>query len=281
MKLHYRKLTMNEHESVKKLISEDQELRDYLLSVLELESEKVTVAYQEEKILGLVQIEPEKNTSFVFVYVPVNYRKRGIGSALLQYGEAYIRDRKTKKIMTTYPVNNENSKRFANKYGYERLFSSAYLKRGEGTFSLEKVPARPYRDEDYDDAFKLSSVAFHEMRVRVGEFPDSKVGEPSEEMRNAWKQDIENRYIYEMDGEIAGYGYLEGNEIESISIRSDLQGKGIGKKFIQYLCNELYNRGNKEIFLWCVVGNKARKLYDYLGFEEVWESEFSVKSLNL
>lgn len=51
-----------------------------------------------------------------------------------------------------------------------------------------------------------------------------------------------------MNGEIAGYGYLEGNEIESVSVRRDLQGKGIGKKFTKHLCNELYNRGKKEIF---------------------------------
>ena len=279
MELQYKKYTKNHKESVMEMIGKDPEQRDYLQSVLELESGKVTIVYGKKEILGLVQIEPEKDTSFVIVYVPVNHRNRGLGSRILQYAEAELHKHRTKKIMTTYFLNHESSKSFPTKHGYERLFSSAYLKHKDGKFPIEHVPARPYRDEDFDDAFALSSKAFHEMRIRVGDFPDSVVGEPSEGIRRVWKQDAENRYIYELDGEIAGYGCLEGNEIESISVRSDLQGKGIGKKFIRYLCNELYNRGNTEIFLWCVVGNKARNLYDHLGFEEVFVSEFAIKSI--
>lgn len=279
MKLEYRKLRRGDHDSLKKMISKDRDLEEYLLSILELESDKVTAAYYQKEILGVVQIEPEPKTSFLFVYVGVNHRNRGIGKALLEYGEACLKKEKTEKIMTTYPLGQENSKGFAKGYGYQRLFSSAYLKHDKGVFPMEPVPVRPYRDEDYDEAFKLSSEAFHQMRVSVGDFPDSTVGEPSEKMRRAWKQDAENRYIYEINGTIAGYGCLEGNEIESVSVRLDLQGKGIGKGFTKYLCNELYHRGNKEIFLWCVVGNKARNLYQQLGFDELWESAFGVKGV--
>ncbi|NBG88838.1 GNAT family N-acetyltransferase [Isachenkonia alkalipeptolytica] len=279
MELQYEKYTKNQQESVMEMIGKDPEQRDYLRSVLELESGKVRVVYGKKEILGLVQIEPEKDTSFVIVYVPLNHRNRGLGSRILQYAEEVLHQEETKKIMTTYSMNHENSKGFAKKHGYERLFSSAYLKRSDGKFTIEQVPVRPYRDEDFEEAFTLSAKAFHEMRLRVGDFPDSAVGKPSEGICSAWKQDAGNRYIYELNGEIAGYGRLEGNEIESISVRTDLQGQGIGMKFTRYLCNELYNRGNKEIYLWCVVGNKARNLYDHLGFREVFVSEFALKSI--
>ncbi|CAK7050279.1 GNAT family N-acetyltransferase [Tissierella sp.] len=82
------------------------------------------------------------------------------------------------------------------------------------------------------------------------------------------KQEAENRYTYFIDGETVGHGWLEGNEIGSISVRIDMQGKGIGRKFAKYLCNELYNRGNK-----------ARYLYESLGFEELYVSEFARKYL--
>lgn len=117
------------------------------------------------------------------------------------------------------------------------------------------------------------------MRVSVGEFPDSKVANTSKQIRDQWKQDAKNRYTYFIDGEIVGHGRLVDNEIGSISVRKDMQGKGIGKRFIKFLCNELYNRGNNEIYLWCVEGNKARNLYDSLGFEELYVSENAIKCI--
>lgn len=279
MDLQYKTYSKNEYDSLMRMIDEDREQREYLRSVLEPESGKLRVAYGEEEILGLVQIEPEKDTSFVIVYVPINHRGKGIGKMLLKYAEEELQKHQTKKIMTTYSMSSETSKSFAEGHGYERLFASAYLKHTRGRFPLEKLPVRQYRDEDFPDAYLLSSKAFHEMRLRVGDFPDSVVGEPNDSIRDDWRKERENAYVYLYDGEIAGYGSLEGNEIESISVRSDLQGKGIGKMFIMYLSNELYNRGNKEIFLWCVVGNGARTLYDRLGYEELLVSEFAVKSI--
>lgn len=66
----------------------------------------------------------------------------------------------------------------------ERSFSSTYMKHSGGKFSSEVIPVRHYCDEDYPDAFKLSTEAFHEMRVSVEDFPDSKVGEPSKQSRD-------------------------------------------------------------------------------------------------
>lgn len=279
MELQYKKISENEYDIIMAMIAEDKGVSDYLPKDLELESEMITVAYLEKEIVGLVQLEPNKDTSFIVVFVSINHRNRGIGNALIKYAEDYLKEIQTKTIMASYSVNNENSMRFARKHGYERYFSSTYMKHAGGEFSSELIPVRHYCDEDYPDAFKLSAEAFHEMRVSVGDFPDSKVGEPSKQSRDEWKQDSKNRYTYFIDGEIVGYGCLEGNEIGSISVRRDMQGKGIGKKFVKYLCNELYNRGNKEIFLWCVVGNKARYLYESLGFEELYVSEFAMKYL--
>ncbi|WP_217492818.1 GNAT family N-acetyltransferase [Bacillus sp. FJAT-27264] len=82
-----------------------------------------------------------------------------------------------------------------------------------------------------------------------------------------------------MNGEIFAYSHISGNEISSISVRTDLQGLGIGRRFVMYLCNEIYRRGNATVTLWCVVGNDARNLYDSLGFKEKYTMEFVRKTL--
>lgn len=116
------------------------------------------------------------------------------------------------------------------------------------------------------------------MRVRVGCFPDSVVAEPNEGRRNAWATDAQDRLVYEHDGEITAYSHLHGNEISSISVRSDLQGRGIGRTFMKYLCNEIHRRGYTSVILCCVVGNEAIHLYNSLGFQETHRMEYMIKS---
>lgn len=155
------------------------------------------------------------------------------------------------------------------------------MKHTEGKFEIGQLPVRTYSDEDYLQGHALYAQAFHEMRIKVGDFPESMVEQPSEKNRQGWNADATNRFTWEENGEIVAHGHLEGNEIGSVSVRTDLQGQGIGKNFVMYLCNEIYNRGYKEVVLWCVVGNNARKLYDSLGFRELYVAEFAYKSIHL
>lgn len=184
-----------------------------------------------------------------------------------------------KTVMSSFHANNKESLAFARKHGYNSNFSSALMKRIGEPFPLEELPVRPYRDEDYIKSQALSAIAFHNMRDRVGCFPNSMIAKPSEKGRKAWEEDKINYFIYEEDDEIVALGHLSGNEISSISVHSDFQGKGIGKKFTMYLSNELYRRGYETIELWCVVGNYARNMYDSLGYKEKYIAEYPLKRL--
>jgi mycothiol synthase len=128
-------------------------------------------------------------------------------------------------------------------------------------------------------AQSMYAVAFHEMRVGVGRFPDSVVAQPSEQERLKWQEEARDRYVYVLDEGIVGYSHLWGNEICSVSVQTDFQRRGIGRKFVMYLCNEIYRRGHTNVALSCVVGNDARKLYDSLGFEAKYTNELMRKSL--
>lgn len=278
MTLLYKEISQNEYDVVREMLREDMETSEEFLWALQNEPETLTAAYIEGKIVAVALIISEKKVSLLNVFVAPQYRQKGIGQTVLQYGENKLQ-KEACKIITNFHADNERSKRFARRFGYEREFSSAYMKHTEGRFAVGELPVRVYRDEDYAQSHALYAQAFHEMRIKVGDFPDSIVEQPSEKNRQAWKADAANRLTYEENGEIAGHGHLEGNEIGSVSVRTDLQGQGIGKKFVMYLCNEIYNRGYKEVVLWCVIGNNARKLYDSLGFKELYIAEFACKSI--
>lgn len=277
MNLKYKKISEDEYDLVKDMLLQDNGTSEDLLRDVEMEPETLTVAYLDEKLVGLIQIIPGKNTSSLVVFVAPEYRFKGIGHLLVMYGEDILSEIQPKEIMTNYLCNNENSAIFARKYGYERNFSSACMKYFGDKFDIDELPIRQYCDNDYTQAQKLYAEAFHEMRVSVGDFPNSEIQQPSEKNRKAWDNDSVNRYTYIENGEIVGHAHLENNEISSVSVRSDLQGNGIGRKFVKYLCNEIYNKGHKEVILWCVVGNKARNLYYSLGFEELYITEFAHK----
>ena len=154
------------------------------------------------------------------------------------------------------------------------------MKYSGSKFEITVLPVRGYCDEDYSTAHGMYARAFHEMRVRVGDFPNSIIEEPNDKMRNHWEKTSDERFVYIMNNEIVGYAHVEGNEIGSISIKPEMQGKGIGRDFVKYICNKLIDDGMAPIILFCVVGNWAKNLYTSLGFQEVYTADYSMKYIS-
>lgn len=278
MEFLYKEVSENQYDEVRDMLLEDMETSEEFLWALSNEPETLRATYLEGKIVAVAIIVPGKNISCLIVFVSPQYRRKGIGKSMVHYGEKILR-KEPCKIVTNFHADNKVSKAFASRFGYEREFSSAYMKHTEGPFEIGEIPVRAYVDEDYPESHSLYAQAFHEMRISTGDFPNSTVEQPSEKNRESWQEDAANRFTYEENHEIAGHGHLEGNEIGSVSVRRDLQGQGIGRKFVMYLCNEVYNRGYKEVVLWCVVGNGARKLYHSLGFKDMYIAEFAYKKV--
>nr|WP_273387867.1 GNAT family N-acetyltransferase [Cohnella zeiphila] len=249
------------------------------MRVLAKEPELFVAAFLKDRFVALAQVNEPAPQTYLTVFVHPQLRRQGIGSAMVKYAENELRAGGAQKIRSSFRAGDPSSAEFARKHGYERAFSSAYMQRTGGFFPLEELPVRPYADDDYPASQSMYAKAFHEMRVRVGGFPDSVIARPSEKERREWNEDAEDRFVYELDGEIIAYSHISGNELSSVSVRTDFQGRGIGRKFVPYLCNEIYRRGHSTVNLWCVVGNYARDLYDSLGFQENYKMDFMRKTL--
>jgi mycothiol synthase len=277
--IQYAPYTEKDAPAVKQSLNRDLIAGEDILRVLGIAPELFVTASMEDRFVALAQVNGPAIQSYMTVYVDPQFRRQGIGSALAEYGENKLRKGGTRHIRSSFRVGHPSSLAFARRLGFDNTFSSAYMLRTGDFFPVEELPVRVYRDEDYMETQAMYSNAFHEMRVRVGHFPDSVVAKPSEKERSEWKEEAGDRYVYEINGEIVAYSHLSGNEISSVSVRSDFQGRGIGRKFVKYLCNEIYRRGNPTVKLACVVGNYARDLYDSLGFEEKYVLQFVRKTL--
>lgn len=238
--------------------------------------EDVYAVCNRDEVVGLSYIIGDTE-GFLYVYIFPKYRNRGYGRAAVRLSERQMDFSKLESITTCYDINNEAAREFARACGFVKEFSSAYMEYSGERFEEKILPIRQYRDEDYVQAQKLSAEAFHKMRVGTGCFPNSVPAGPNAEMRRRWADTARDRYVYVLGDEIVGYACLDGAELSSVAIKITRQGGGLGREFVRFLVNRLLEKGCGKPYLYCVVGNKARHLYDSLGFREAACGEYAKK----
>ncbi len=247
---------------------------------LEENGDEIYAIRHADTVVGLAIIVDDVE-GFLYVYVFPAYRNKGYGKLVVDAAEQRMRDASAETVHTLWLNGDEHVMRFAERYGYKRTHASAFMAyRGE-PFPEEDLPIRHFQDEDYPEAFSLYAEAFHAMRLSTGWHPDSVVAQPSEASRKQWAEDAQNEYVYVLGDEIVGHAWIDGTELDVVSIKIPHQGKGLGRKFVKYLTNRILEKGEGEPTLWCVIGNnKARVLYDSLGFEEICRNDFAVKKFS-
>ena len=242
--------------------------------------EDIRVILHENETIGLASVYDGGGDGYLYILIFAEYRNHGYGYAAAMQAEQQFLSSKPKEIYTSYSTEDETARQFAEKCGFVQKYASACMTYHGKRFTLPELPVRQYEDADYMAAFTLYAEAFHKMRLETGCFPDSVPKSPSDESRKFWAETRQDRYVYVADHEIVGYAHLEGSELSSVSIKISQQGKGFGKNFVRYLVNHMMENGSEAPSLWCVIGNeKARHLYDILGFKEDYRVAFATKMI--
>ena len=251
---------------------------------LEEDSEDVYEIVAGGEVVGLAYIDDDEEAfaddeeafAFVYVYIFEEHRGKGYSYPAALAAEKSIKASPVKRIQTGYDANNALAKKLAEKCGYAPGFTYAIMKYGGEKLTEKPLPIRAYRDEDFLEAYTLTDEAFHNMRLGTGFFPDSKLTPPTDKERAHWNETASERFVYEKDGEIVGCGRICADALSFIAIKIARQGEGFGRDFVIYLTNRLLEKG--EARLECLVANdKARKLYESLGYRETDRAEYSFK----
>lgn len=181
--IRYERFSGKDYHVARELLSYDVDSGENILRVLADKPELFIVAFIEDKLVALAQVNESSSQSYLTVFVAPQFRRQGIGSATIKHAETKLRADGTQKVRSSFRADHQSSLAFACKLGYDKYFSSAFMQRTGDPFPLEELPVRLYSDEDYLSSQSLYATAFHEMRVRVGCFPDSVIAKPSERMR--------------------------------------------------------------------------------------------------
>ena len=232
-----------------------------------------------DEVVGLCCIQDDVD-AYLYIYIFPEHRHQGFGYGAVDAARQQLQSTPLQSIATAYDSKNEIATAFAEKCGFvKKSTSSVFYYRGE-KFDIPELPIHKHRDEDFLEAFTMSSEAFHIMRMETGHDPNSVAYEPDEEMRQVCLKTADERYVYVQDGEIVGCAHIDGAEIDNVAIKISHQGKGLGKLLVKYLVNEILDKKIGEPFLFCLtVNKKAWHMYEALGFEEVVCNAYAVKKI--
>lgn len=237
----------------------------------------IYVAYLEEKLIGVAASNSGKLIVTPYIYVKSDFRRRGVGTQLLDYLEKRIISYK-RTIHSQYNIKSENAEivGFLKACGFEIWMSGNWMNRKGAKLDYKDINVRQYADDDFDICHKIESTTMFLMRESLNTkhnyyYPHN------ENDRKFYIEHSNNIFILEKNNKIIGIGDIDENELTGVSIDPMYQGLGYGTEFVKYLVNVIMDRGYKEVKLEAMIGNPARRLYDRLGFEDEYILHYMVK----
>jgi len=231
--------------------------------------------YIEDQELGVLIMTPGVKAYYAYYLVSPSYEED-----LIRFCEDHLIRQGAKILAIGLGGHLGNRLSLLEARAYKRAFASEHMVYKGSHKTLDHPCIRPYEDKDYVQAHKLYAQAFHRMRVEVGDFPDSEVEKESDEMKRKWAATKDQRWVYEEDHQVLGVMRVVASELSTVSVAPSHQGKGIGRALVESCMTHILER-HDHVDLWCVVGNRAKKLYSRLGFKVVNKEVYMEKQVTL
>lgn len=236
--------------------------------------DKVFLALVNDDVVGWIHIDiPESSlySGFVFVYIMPDFRRRGIGTAVYKIAEKQFLEVGC-NWWSSYPES-EVADRFVLSVGFDYTNTNSTLVHNGEIVPISNESIRVCRPDDYKTVDSLWSNEYAAMHKRLG-LPYEASEHTAEEEResyNAFCKNINNYFVFEVDGKIVGMGSLFENNsgIGSLAVDRAYSGKGYGTRLAAFLTNECIKRGTKSPVLYCETGNDdAMHIYKKIGYIE-------------
>jgi len=228
--------------------------------------DSVYLARLDSRPVGYLTMNGFRRRTHTAVYVAPAFRRRGIGTALLELADGLFSHHETVEL--SWGVCREDDRDTL-----QTLYRHGYY-RGHGAFTMERrgdplpvsdLAIRGYEDADYPAWHRVYESAFWHMRAGTGQLP-LYYFPPSDAERRHFADNRQNLFVSLAEGEIAAIGHIEGRHLYTVAVRRDLQRRGHGMAMATFLVNEIIRRGEPVVELGVVQGNPAVGLYELLGF---------------
>lgn len=228
------------------------------------------IVYEDDKISGLAYAtistnDANEQEAQVKIYVEPQSRRKGIGKALYNKLEAYLTELKPDLISAYIRVDIQNPSPFCNKIGFHKWWGSPELYYIGEPFPENDVEFSVYDDKYFKQFVKVNQECYYPLQKSN----DLKPYIGTEEIIKEYKlNNKENVYLALDNDEIMASVTIGNGEIDNLIVSPKYQGKGYGKKALQFGMNQLLKKGHKEIRI-CFMENNtiAENLYYSLGYK--------------
>lgn len=202
----------------------------------------------------------------VKLYVEPKSRKQGIGSKLYHKLIESLDLTNSKAIISYIRVDLNDPTGFCEKLGFSKWWGSPELIFKGAKFPDLDITFHHYKDKFYEQYRGIKNECYYEIQrsndIKPYTYPFS------DEEREQLLKNRENVYLVLDNDQIVASVTIGDGEIDNLMVAPTHQGKGYGKKSLQFAMNNMLDQGYDEIRICYMEGNaSAEKLYFSLGFE--------------
>lgn len=210
----------------------------------------------------------DKNKADIHTYVVPNSRKKGIGTLLYREIMKHVDEINLEFISTNIKLDKNDTTSFYTKLGYEKWYVELVLYYHGLEQPKSNLNFVQYEDKYFEQYAEGLRTSFYELR-RSNDFQPYLCCELNEEKRKEFLDNKENLFLL-LNNEklIASVIVYNNGSIDDMFVLPSYQGKGYGKKSMQFAINKAIEYGGNCISLNTIEWNtKAVNLYRSLGFD--------------
>lgn len=212
----------------------------------------------------------DKNKADAYTYIVLSSRRKGIGTLLYNEILKNVDDNNLEFISTRIKIDNNDAASFYKKLGYEKWYVELDLYYHGSEQPKSNLKFVPYEDKYFEQYAEGLRTSFYELR-KSNDFQPYLCCELNEEKRKEFLDNKENIFLL-LNNEklIASVIVCNNGFIGDIFVVPSYQGKGYGKKTMQFAINKAIGYGSNCISLSAIDWNtRALNLYQSLGFNIV------------
>ncbi|WLD92539.1 GNAT family N-acetyltransferase [Alkalihalobacillus sp. AL-G] len=210
--------------------------------------------------------EANEKVAELKLYVEPESRRHGIGTALHNELMGYIKSEKLDVLNAYVRVDIQDPAPFCEKLGFHKWWGSPELIYIGNSLPEVDLDFVQYEDQYYEQYGKIKQECYHEIQKSNDIKPY--LVPLTEEDRTQNAKNKENIFLALDNDNIIASVTVGKETIDNLMVAPSYQGKGYGKKALQYGMNKILSRGNDVIRICYMEGNEsAENLYYSLGFK--------------
>lgn len=270
-----------------KVIHDDEELISYQKKIIEEKS--IYLAFYRDSMVGVCffsdRIHEHRGHTLDFeILTDESSITSGVYEAFLLKMERYCHEMKIDFVATSLLDHEIDHQALIKKYGYSQWFVLKKMIHDGRDLPKHDLEYRHYEDRDFDRYFKGLGEAFAPMRTAMDITPYNVCTSASvtkaQEERDSFLKEKDMMYVFFDQDHYVGAVTIAGAEIDDFYIVDAYQGKGYGRKIIEFSVNLARQMSKQPVFLTVVDWNvKAKKLYQSVGFNMV-ETKIFYRRIN-